>query len=121
MRLLDPAFAGDDQSADHVETVVQVIVLGIDVDADQIGILGGVAVGKRAVSLAGNIGDGLDRVLHERAVAAGAVDQFVHARTDGPGCGEVPREVFLAGDGHQIRLLLRFTIDIYCALAAKVF
>ena len=38
--LVDPVLAADDQRAEQVDAVVQVVVLGIDVDAHQVRVLG---------------------------------------------------------------------------------
>jgi hypothetical protein len=92
LRSLYPTLAGDDQGAEQVGAVEQVVMLGIDVDADQVGVLRGIAVRQRAVALARDVGERLDGVFFPLTVAAGAVDQLVEALPDGPGGGQVASE-----------------------------
>ncbi len=45
LRVLHPVLAADDQGTEHIDPVVQVVVLRVDVDPDQVRILGRVGVG----------------------------------------------------------------------------
>ena len=51
------AVLGPDQGAQKVDAVVEVIVLGIDVDAYQIRVVLGVGVGQGTIALAGDVGE----------------------------------------------------------------
>ena len=110
-RRFHPTLAGDDERAEQVDAVEQVVVLGIDVDPDQVGVLRGIAVGQRAVALARDVRQSIDGVLLPTPVAAGAVDQLVEALPDGPGGGQAASERRLPGSRHQLGPLLDDAVD----------
>src|SRR5579872_1789970 len=98
---LDSALRTGDQGADQVDAVVQVVVLSVDVDPHQVGILVRVTKRKGSVAGVGKGRRGFDRVLLPLPVVAGAGDHLVEAGTDRPGGGELPDQRFLPRYGRE--------------------
>jgi hypothetical protein len=88
LRALHPALTRDDEGAEQIGAIEQVIVLGIEVDPDQVGVLRGIAVGQRAVAFARDVGQSINGVVLPAPVATGAVNQLVESLPDGPGGGQ---------------------------------
>ena len=82
--------AGDDQGTDQVDPIFKIILLGVEVDADEVGVHVGRGHRQAAVALAGDVAQGLGAVLaHGAAETLGPVDQFVEAGADRPGGGDL--------------------------------
>ena len=65
-------------------------MLGVEVDADEVGVQVGRRDRQRTVALAGDVAEGLGAVLADGAAEApGPVDQFVEPGADRPGGGEL--------------------------------
>ena len=95
--------AGDDQAAEQVEAVVEVVVLGVDVDADEVRVQVRRRDGQRAGALAGDVAQGRGAVLADAMPeAAGAVDQLVQPGSDRPGGGQAPDLGLAARGGDEV-------------------
>ena len=95
--------AGDDQGTEAVDPVFEVVVLGVDVDADEVRVQVGRGHRQGAVALAGDVAEGLGAVLADGAAETpGPVDQFVEPGTDRPGGGDLLDLGLPSGGRHEV-------------------
>ena len=78
----DAIRAADHQRAEQVEPVVQVVVLGVDVDLDEVGMELRVVRRERAVPLVRDVPEPLPPAMLPAHVAMGAVDELVQPLHD---------------------------------------
>ena len=85
-----PSLQATTRRTEEVNPVFEVVVLGFDVDADEVRVQFRRGHGQGAVALAGDVAEGLGAVLaHGAAEAPGPVDQFIEPGADRPGGGDL--------------------------------
>jgi hypothetical protein len=94
--------AGDDQGAEQVDPAFEVVVLGVEVDADEVRVQVRRGHRQAAVALAGDVAEGLGAVPADGAAEApGPVDELIEPGADRPGGGDLPDLGLLTGCGDE--------------------